>query len=227
MEGGTTVNLADDSEREFSISGDGESMTMTMVYQTEGAKVVQTATLRRGSQTAVISYNVQRDGASVTGLDIPVFLGFEPESVSIAPDQRSIEVLQQPRTQSDRVVTRIDIETEGATLQTAITQDGQVGLSFNVESDLATIDFSLVVTEPAPDSNTDVTYYEVPQIIRETALEHLSPIDYLAIDLKPNQHLASELPWGTEEWLNACPYYELVYSEGDIRIYQVDTSALP
>jgi len=27
--------------------------------------------------------------------------------------------------------------------------------------------------------------------------------------------------------LNACPYYKLVYSEGDIRIYEVDESALP
>jgi hypothetical protein len=67
----------------------------------------------------------------------------------------------------------------------------------------------------------------VPQIITDPALDHLPSIDYLAIDLNPNPHVASEIPWGTEQWLNACPYYNLVYSEGDIRIYEVDTSALP
>ena len=227
MEGGKLANLADDSQREFSISGDGESMTMTTLYQTEGAKVVQTATLHRDSQTAIISYNVQRDGASVTGLDVPVFFGFEPNSVSIAPDQRSIEVIQYLRTQSDRVVTRIDIGTEGATLQTPVTQEDPIDLSFNIQSDQATIAFSFDVAEPDFEGKTDVTHYEVPQIIKDPALQHLSSIDYLAVDLRPNSHLASELPWGTEEWLNTCPYYRLIYSEGDIRIYQVDVSALP
>ncbi len=66
-----------------------------------------------------------------------------------------------------------------------------------------------------------------PSIIRQPELEHLSSIDYLAVDLKPNPHLATAVPWGTEEWLNACPYYKLVYSEGDIRIYEVLASALP
>jgi hypothetical protein len=227
MESGKIANLADDSQREFSISGDSDSMTMATIYQTEGAKVVQTATLHRGSHIAVISYDIQSDGASVTGLDIPLFFGFQPKPVSIAPDQRSIEVLQYLTTQSDRIVTRIDIGSEGATLQTAVTQEDRVGLSFNMDGDRATITFSFVVSEPDFGGNGDVTHYEVPQIIREPALEHLSSIDYLAIDLKPNPHLASELPWGTEEWLNACPYYKLVYSKGDIRIYQVDTSALP
>jgi hypothetical protein len=227
MESGEIANLAADSQREFSISGDGESMTMTTIYQTEGAKVVQTATLHRDSQTAVISYNVQRDGASVTGLDVPVFFGFEPKSVSIDADQHSIEVLQYLRMQTDRVVTHINIGSEGATLQMAATKKDRVDLSFNIQNDQATITFSFDVAEPDFEGNGDVTHYEVPQIIREPALEHLSSIDYLAIDLKPNPHLASDLPLGLEQWLNACPYYKLIYSEGDIRIYQVDTSALP
>jgi hypothetical protein len=227
MESGKLANLAADSHIELSTSSDDDSMTMTTIYQTEGAKVVQTATLHRGSQTAVISYNVQRDGASVTGLDVPVFFGFEPKSVSIAPDQRSIEVLQYLRMQTDRVVTHINIGSEGATLQMAATKEDRVALSFNIQSDQATITFSFDVAEPDFEGNEDVTHYEVPQIIGEPALEHLSSIDCLAIDLKPNPRLASGLPWGLEQWLNACPYYKLIYSEGDIRIYQVDTSALP
>ena len=225
MEGGNVANLISDSEKEFSISGDGDSMTMTTTYRTEGAKVVQTATLHRGSQPAVISYNVQRDGASVIRLDVPVFFGFEPESVSIATDQTSIEVIQCMRPKTDRVVTRISISGDGAILQMPDAKEDRVDLSFNIQSDQATITFSFDVAEPDFEGNGDVTHYKVPQIIREPGLEHLSSIDYLAIDLKPNPHLASELPWGTEQWLNT--YYKLVYSEGDIRIYQVDASALP
>ena len=221
MESGEIINLAADSQKEISTSGDDDSMTMTTMYQTEGAKVVQTATLHRGSQTAVISYNIQGDDASVTKLDIPVLFGFEPESVSIDPDQHSIEVPQYLGIQSDRVVTQIDIETAGATLQTATPQEDRITLDFRTLSNEATITFSLAVTDPDIDSNADVTHYQVSEIISKYS------IGYLAVDLKPNAHLASELPWGTEEWLNACPYYKLIYKEGDIRIYEVDTSALP
>jgi hypothetical protein len=84
---------------------------------------------------------------------------------------------------------------------------------------------SFDVAEPGSDSNADVIHYDVPRILKDPALQHLPSIDYLAIDLKPNPHLASGLPKGTEEWLNA--RYKLVYSEGDIRIYQVDAPALP
>jgi hypothetical protein len=227
MESGRVVNLADDSEKEFTISGNGDSMTMTTTYEIEGAEVVQTATLDRGSQTAVVSYNIRMVGASVTGLHVPVFFGFEPKSVSIAPNQRSVEVLQYLGTQSDQVVTRIDFGSEGATPQTPVTHEDRVDLSFSIQSDKATITLSFGVADPGSDSDADVIHYDVPLILKDTALQHLPSIDYLAIDLKPNAHLASELPQGTEEWLNACPYYKLVYSEGDIRIYQVDASALP
>ena len=228
MEDGKVANLTSDSEKEFSISSDGDSMTMTTRYQMEGARVVQTATLDRGSRTAVITYNIQSDGAPVTGLDVPVFFGFEPRSVSIAPDQRSIETIQYLRSKTDLVVTHINISGDGATLQKAATDEDRVDLSFNIQSDQAAITFSFDVADPELNSNTDVTQYQVPQIIRTPALEHLSSVDYLAIDLKPNPHLASELPWGTEQWLNT--YYKLVYppeGEGDIRIYRVDVSALP
>ncbi len=123
MGSGETANLADDSTKEFSISGDGDSMTMTTRYLIDGAQVVQTATLDRGSQTAVISYSIQADEAPVTRLDIPVFFGFEPESVSIAPDQTSVEVVQFLRPETDRVVTRITISIDGATIQEAATDE--------------------------------------------------------------------------------------------------------
>ena len=227
MGNGETANLAGDSEKEFSISGDGECMTMTTRYRINGARMVQTVMLDRGSETAIISYNIQGDGVPVTRLDVPVFFGFEPESVSIAPDRTSVEVVQFLRPETDRVVTRITVSVDGATIQEVVASGNRIDFSHGIQSDEAAITFSFEVAEPELDSDADVTHYDVRQIIRDPSLEHLSSIDYLAIDLKPNPNLANAIPWGTEQWLNACPYYKLVYSEGDIRIYEVDTSALP
>jgi hypothetical protein len=227
MANGETANLADDFEKEFSISGDGDRMIMTTTCRIEGAEVIQTATLNRGSQTTVISYNIQRDGVPVTRLDVPVFFGFTPESVSIAPDQTSVEVVQSFRPETDRVVTHIDINVEGAALQEAVAGDNRIDFSYSIQSDEATMTFSFEVAEPELDSDAAVIQYDVRRIIRDPSLEHLSSMDYLAVDLNPNPNLASAIAWGTEQWLNACPYYRLVYSEGDIRIYEVDASALP
>ncbi len=227
MGNGEGTNLAADSQKEFIITGDGDRMIMTTTYQAEGATVVQTATLHRGSHTAVISYEVQREDASVTGLDVPVFFGFEPESVSIAPDQSSIQVVQFLRPETDRVVTRITISIDGATVQKAVAGDNRIDFSYGIQSNEATMTFSFEVAEPELHSDAAVIHYDVRGIITDPSLEHLSTIDYLAVDLKPNPNLASAIAWGTEQWLNACPYYKLVYSEGDIRIYEVDVSALP
>jgi hypothetical protein len=227
MASGETANLADDAQREFSISGDGDSMVMTTQYLIDGAEVDQRASLERGSQTIVISYHVQTDGVPVTRFDVPVLFGFEPESVSIAPDLSSVEVIQLLRRETDRVVTRISISVDGAAIQEATMGDDGLRLSFSVQSDEAAITFNFDVADPELDSNADVIRYYVSEIIKNPGLEHLPSIDYLAVDLRPNPNLASAIPWGTEEWLNACPYYELLYSEGDIRIYEVGTSALP
>ena len=226
MEGGKIANLTADAEKEFGISGDSESMTMTTRYRIDGATVIQTATLHRSSQTAVISYSVQSDGASVAGLNVSVLFAFEPSSVSIAPDQRSIETTQFLRPKTDRVVTHINIGGDGATLQEAIADEDGLHFSFSIQSDEAVIAFNFDLADPELDSDADVSDYDVRRILIDPSLEHLSSIDYLAIDLEPNPHLASAAAWGTEEWLNACPYYELIYSEGDIRIYRVDASAL-
>ena len=227
MGNGETANLADDSEKELSISGDSDSMTMTTRYLIDGALVVQTATLDRGSQTAVISYSIRADESPVTRLDIPVFFAFEPESVSIAPDLTSVEAIQFLRPEIGRIATRITISIDGATIQEATAGDNRIQFSYGMQSNEAAITFSFEVADPDLDSNADVIHYDVRQILRDPSLEHLSSMDYLAIDLKPNPHLASAIPQGTEEWLNASPYYKLVYSEGDIRIYEVDESALP
>ena len=227
MASGGTVNLADDSEKESNISGDGDSMTMMIRYLIDGTEVLQTAMLDRGSQTAVISYNIHTDGVPVSRLDVPVFFGYKPDSVSIAPDLTSVEVVQFLRPETDRVLTRITISIDGATIQEAATDEDGLHFSFSIQNDEPTIAFTFEVAEPELDSDADVIRYDVRQIIRDPSLKHMSSIDYLVVDLKPNPNLASAIPWGTEQWLNACPYYKLVYSEGDIRIYEVDVSALP
>jgi hypothetical protein len=226
-EGSSSVSLANASGMEFSVSGDGDSMTMMTVYRMEGVTIVQEATLDRASQTALITYKLDRDSATPTRLDIPVLFGFAAESASVASDQQSIEVVQFLRKRADRVRTEIGIEATGAALQSTSTGEDGVDLSFTIQGEKATIAFTFLVTDPSLDGSGDVIHYEVPNIIQASGLEHLPSLDYLAIDLKPNPHLASALPWGTEQWLNACPYYRLIYSEGDIRVYEVDTSALP
>ncbi len=163
MEGGKVANLTSDAKTTFSISGDGDSMTMTTRYQMDGTTVVQTATLDRGSQTAVITYSLQSGAAPVTGFDAPVFFGFEPSSVSIAPDKRSIETIQYLRSNADQVVTHINISGDGATIREASTDEDRMDFSFSIQSAEATVVFSFDVSEPEPDSNADVTRYEVPQ----------------------------------------------------------------
>jgi hypothetical protein len=224
MGGGKSANMATDSQKAFSISGDSNSMVMTTTYQMEGATLVQTAALDRASHNAVVSYSIQSDGAKVARLHVPLFFSFEPESVSIDPDQHSIEVIQAFPSSTDQVVTQIDIGSSGAIVDVGPHQENRLDLSLTVQGSEAEITFTFVVTEPKLNSSADVTHYQVPETIRDYS------IGYLVVDLKPNPDLASELTPGIEEWLNSCPYYQLVYpsdSEGDIRIYQVDTSALP
>jgi len=228
MDGGNSANLADASQKAFGATGDSDSMTMTTSYQLDGATVVQTAQLDRDSQVAIVRYHVNTDGPTAAELRIPLFFGFEPESISISADQRSIEVIQALQSVTDQVATRIGIATDGSVLQIEPYQEKRLELSLTVQGSEAEITFTFDITEPKFASSADVTYYQVPEVIKDPALEHLSSIDYLAVDLKPN--LADALPWETEEWLNSCPYYHLVYpleGEGDIRIYQVDTSKLP
>lgn len=128
---------------------------------------------------------------------------------------------------TDPVVTQIDIGSSGAILDIDPYQENRLDLSFSVQGTEAEITFTFVVTEPKFNSSADVTYYQVPEVIKDPALEHLSSIDYLAVDLKPSPHSATELPLGIKDWLDVCPYYKLVYSEDDISIYQVDYSKLP
>jgi hypothetical protein len=228
MDGGNSASLAAASQKAFSASGDSDSMIMTTSYQLDGATVVQTAQLDRGSQVAVVRYHVNTDGSTAAELRIPLFFGFEPESISISADQHYIAVVQTPQSLTDQVATRISIAADESVLQIEPYQEKRLELSLTVQGSEAEVSFTFDIADPKPQSSADVTYYQVPEMIKDPALEHLSSIDYLAVDLKPN--LADALPWETEEWLNSCPYYHLVYpldGEGDVRIYQVDTSKLP
>ena len=224
MEGGKSANMATDSQKAFSTSGDSNSRIMTTTYQMEGATVVQTAALDRASHNAIVSYGIQSNDTKIAELHIPLFFSFEPKSISIDPDHHSIRVIQAFPSLTDQVITQIDIGSSGAIVDVEPHQENRLDMSLTVQGSEAEITFTFVVTEPKLNSTADVTYYRAPEIIKEYS------IAYLAVDLKPNPYLASELPWGTEEWLDICPYYQLVYpldGEGDIRIYRVDTSALP
>ncbi len=224
MEAGETANLATESQREFSIHGDCNSMKITTSYQIGSAAVVQSARLDKGNQSAVVSYSIRSDGASTARLDIPLFFGFEPASLSIDQDQHYIEIVQEPEVSSGQVVTRISIETTGALLGSAAYESNHVDLSFNIQGNEANIIFNFLVEEPDLEGVADVTCYQASEIIKEYS------IDYLVIDLKPNPNLAGVLPWGTEQWLDSCPYYKRInpgFPAGDVRIYQVDSLKLP
>ncbi len=231
MESGRIANLAADSLIDLSTSSDDDSMIMTTTYQMEGATVVQTAALDRASHNAIVSYSIRSDGAEVADLHIPLIFCFEPNSISVDADQHSIEVIQASPSFTDQVITQIDIESSGAILRTGPHDENRLELSLTVQDSEAEITFTFDIAEPKLNSSADVTYYQVPEIIKDPSIERFSSIGYLAVDLKPNPYLAPELPLGLEEWLNTCPYLKLVYPEGDtdsdIRIYQVDSSALP
>ena len=69
------------------------------------------------------------------------------------------------------------------------------------------------------------------QLLRGTSLFIKdNSVDYVLVDLSPGLQPWSDVQRGTEEWLDNCPYYKLVYpldGTGDIRVYQIDRSALP
>jgi hypothetical protein len=205
-------------------SGDEDSRTMTTSYHIGDAVVTQTARLDRGARGATICYQIRSGASPATGIDIPVLLALEPESVTIAPGGRSIEVLQTFSDLPQSVQTQINIDTAGCSVDTATYHTGQLDLSFGLQGSEATITFGFLLMEPTADRDEDVTHYQTAQVISDYS------INYVAIDLTPNPNLASQVPLGLEEWLNRCPYYELVYpldGPSDIRIYRVDAPASP
>ena len=227
VEGSGTATLASAPNKEISTTGDSDSMQATASYQIFDVAVVQTVKLDQGSQAATISYSLHSPGSAPVHLDIPLLFCIQPKSISIDANLHSIETVQDLETAFNGIVpvgTRLTIEVNGGTLELTNQQDQQIDLPFDMQSIDASITFNFSITTPHIDSGTDATYYKVPQLIKDTS------VDYIAVDLSPDSHIWSNIPRGTEEWLGNCPYYKLVYpldGIGDIRVYQVDTSALP
>ncbi len=201
-----------------------DPMQMVTSYQIYDARVIQTARLDRGSQSATIIYSIQRYGLARTSLDIPLLFCFQPESVSVNPDDHSIEIVQEIKTPFEGIVsvtTHLSLEATGATLRMADAQTDRIPLWLDIEDNEAMLTFTFAITTPHQRSNAEVLHYEVTQLITDHS------VDYIAVDLKPDSQIWPDLPPATEIWLNNCPYYSLVYSEGNVRVYQIDLSALP
>ena len=220
--GGFDMNSA--TSKEFITGGDSTSMQTVITYHFNDATITQTVTIGQSSQMATVTYTIQSIGQAVTRLHMPLFFCLEPKSVSTDPQDGHIEVAQEPDTQFSGkvpVTTRLSLDLTGATVETPNMQEDQISLAFGIQSANASVTLAFDISTTQQPNGEQAIAYEVPQLIKDNA------IGYLAIDLRPHSALWSDLPLGLEEWLNTCPYYQLVYKEGDIRIYQVDTSALP
>lgn len=112
------------------------------------------------------------------------------------------------------------VETDGADLEGLEPLEAGVMSSPHDIGNEATITFHFSTDRPLPPVDAPVSHYEVPKLLKDYGA------DYVAIDLTPPCPCLNEVPKGTEEWFDNCPYYKRVYSQGDIRIHQVHTSAL-
>lgn len=227
MPDGRTRSLASNSRQGFTVTGNGDSMTMTTSWDVAGVQVVQTSRLDRGSRTALVSYTIDASAAPVERLALSILFAHEPSAVNTARDGHGVEVEQDTGGPSGRVCTGMDIQATGASVAATAVSEGRLDLSLDIQNARSTAVFSFAITDPVSTSEAGVVHYEVPLILAGPALEHITSVDYIAVDRRPNPHLAGALPGGTEEWLDACPYYRLAHSEGDVRIYEVVTAALP
>ncbi len=224
MAAGDSLEMNSATSKGFGIRGDSASMQTVISYHFHEATITQTVTLEEDSQTAIVTYAIQGNGQAVTRLEVPLFFCYEPKSVSANPEDGHIEVVQELETPFHGVVpitTWLSVDAVGATFDTPEIQEGQVPLAFDIQSANASVTLAFDISTTQRSNDEQVTAYEVPQLIEDNG------IGYLAIDLKPDSPLWSDLPLGLEQWLDSCPYYSLVHSEGSIRIYRVDTSALP
>lgn len=211
--------LADASRDRTVVSGDADAMTMACSYRMEGLTVIQETRLERDSGAASVSYHFS--GAAAAAVRIPLLFAFNPSSIAVGWDGHSIEVVQDWPSVPDPVSTDIRISTREAVLKTAVAGD-RLELSLTAVEDGAEIAFAFVVTGSGRGSTVGVSHWNAPQLLQEPALEHLPSAGYLAVDLAPASSAGDALPGSVDERLGACPYYELAYSEGDIRIYRVD-----
>jgi hypothetical protein len=209
----------------FSLTGDGASMQTVISYHFDGAATItQTVTLDEGSQHVTVVYAIESGPVAVTGIRIPVLFCISPDSVSIDPRDGHFELVQGPDTQFTGevpVTTLLSFETTGALLQGPGLQEDRIELAFDIQGATAAISMTFDISTGQEPDGGPVAAYEAPRLIRDNG------IDYLAIDFKPHSALWSDMPLGLQDWLDACPYYTLVCSEGDVRIYEVVAAALP
>jgi hypothetical protein len=201
-----------------------EAVEMVTSYAFYNAEVTQTARLDQRDGYATVSYAVQSSSPTVTRFHIPIVPCYEPASVSIDRAEQSIEIVQEFKTIFEGLVpvaVSIAVETSGAAVAISEAEPDGIPLSFDLTGNAATVDFTFTFTVPDATITTQLVRYEVPQVIRDHS------IGYVTVDLKPDAQLWSDLPQATGLWLDSCPYLDQVYTRDDVRVYRVDTSALP
>jgi hypothetical protein len=201
---------------------DNDLARVTTSYQTDDLRFTQTMTLRRGEHEAEIYYQVNSSNTRVTKLDIPIFFS-RPASVQLTGGA-SFDVTEDFDTSSEGVVpvtATVATTVDGATVDQVNPAEQKVVCSFSNIQDGAIITFHISITSSQLRQSPPLTHYDVPELIKEHR------VDYIVVDLSPGSPILNDIPKETEEWFNNCPYYKLVYSKGDIRIYEVEASALP
>jgi hypothetical protein len=201
---------------------DNDLARVTTSYQTDDLRFTQTMTLRRGEHEAEIYYQVNSSNTRVTKLDIPIFFS-RPASVQLTGGA-SFDVTEDFDTSSEGVVpvtATVATTVDGATVDQVNPAEQKVVCSFSNIQDGAIITFHISITSSQLRQSPPLTHYDVPELIKEHR------VDYIVVDLSPGSPILNDIPQETEEWFNNCPYYKLVYSKGDIRIYEVEASALP
>jgi hypothetical protein len=139
----------------------------------------------------------------------------------------SFEVTEDFNTSFEGVVSvtaTVTIQADGATVDQINLAEQKVICSFSNIEDGATINFHISITSPQLKQSPPLTHYDVPELIK-LIKEH--SVDYIVVDLRPPLHSSNDVPQATQEWLDNCPYYKLIYSKGDIRIYEVEAAVLP
>jgi hypothetical protein len=223
MEGSTAQSLMD-ALNEIHTNETAEAMEMVTSYLLYDTGVTQTARLEQRSDYATVSYAIQSSGPSVSRFHIPIVFCYEPASVSVNSAEHSIEIVQEFKTIFEGVVpvtVHIAVETTDAAITMSQPEADGIPISFDLTGTEAAVDFVFTFTVPDTTSIAELVHYEVPQVIRDHS------INYVTVDLKPDAQLWSDLPRATEMWLDSCPYLDLVYARDDVKVYQVDISALP
>jgi len=139
----------------------------------------------------------------VTQIDVP-FLAFERSLCQLRPDQTSIEVVQSLPARDRPASSPSHHQRRRCHCQKGVAGDDRMT---SPAASKATRPQTSVSRWPSPNltARQMFIHYDVRRILEDPSLEHLSSIDYLAVRLEPNHHLASAIAWGTEAWLNGTP----------------------